>query len=207
VRIDNGITYIKPTSKFEIVKNEIENLRRTQNTKVFLAIGNYSEFKNFTMLAEVFKKLETLQKDVLLVILGSSEGANYKKVTQLKSANTYQLGLKDNATDYMFCADALIISSTMEGMPLVALEALCAGLPIITTPAGGMIDIVEDNINGLIAKDFSKETLLEKIKLFLDMDKNSGTMIKYNNQRRYLDKYSIENCAANYLKIFSAGNA
>jgi len=207
VQIDNGIKKIKQTHKFGTVKNEIEQLKRTPKTKVFLAAGNYSDFKNFAMLAEVFKELEILNKDVILIILGSSENENYNKVTQLKSANTYQLGLKDNAADYMFCADALVISSTMEGMPLVALEALCAGLPIITTPVGGMIDVVENDKNDLIAKDFSKESLLEKIKLFLDMDNNSITMIKDNNHRKYLDKYSIENCAANYLKIFSAGNA
>jgi glycosyltransferase involved in cell wall biosynthesis len=48
--------------------------------------------------------------------------------------------------------DIFILPSLMEGMPIVLLEAMAAGMPVVTTESCGMMDIVEDGYNGLLAK-------------------------------------------------------
>lgn len=48
--------------------------------------------------------------------------------------------------------DIFILPSLMEGMPIVLLEAMATGMPVVTSESCGMMDIVEDGYNGLLAK-------------------------------------------------------
>ena len=53
--------------------------------------------------------------------------------------------------------DLFVFPSLVEGMPLVLLEAMAAGLPVVTTDTCGMADLVEDGIDGLLVKPADSE--------------------------------------------------
>jgi glycosyltransferase involved in cell wall biosynthesis len=57
-----------------------------------------------------------------------------------------------------------------EGMPMAVLEALAAGLPIVSTPLGAIPDIVKDGINGFLVEPNAPEQIAEKIGLLLHRD-------------------------------------
>jgi len=204
VHIDNGIEKFSVTNKFEITKKEIADLKKDKNANVFIAIGNYSSFKNFTMLAEVFKELAATGCNAILLLLGggrSGDPKNYVEVAEIKGENTFQLGMKDNVADYLHCSDALIMSSTKEGMPLVALEALSIGLPIVSTPAGGVVDMVEPGVNGIIANGFEKTDMIEAIDSFMTLPDRQIREIKENNLRKFAQQYSIALSAKKYIEL------
>ena len=46
--------------------------------------------------------------------------------------------------------DVCVFPSLVEGMPLTLLEAMAAGMPVVTTNVCGMADIVEDGVNGIL---------------------------------------------------------
>ena len=48
----------------------------------------------------------------------------------------------ESVADYLCNSDAFFLSSTHEGMPISVIEAMSIGLPIICTPAGGLVDMV-----------------------------------------------------------------
>ena len=48
--------------------------------------------------------------------------------------------------------DVFLLPSLMEGMPIVLLEAMATGMPVVTTETCGMMDLVEDEYNGLLVK-------------------------------------------------------
>jgi len=59
--------------------------------------------------------------------------------------------------------DILVFPSLVEGMPLTLLEAMAAGMPVVTTETCGMADVVEDGINGLLVPPAEAEMLADAI--------------------------------------------
>jgi glycosyltransferase involved in cell wall biosynthesis len=53
---------------------------------------------------------------------------------------------------HLTAAHALVVASDYEGLPHTAIEALCCGTPVVTVPVGGMLDVVEDGVNGLVVR-------------------------------------------------------
>jgi glycosyltransferase involved in cell wall biosynthesis len=60
------------------------------------------------------------------------------------------LGHRDDVRDLMACCDLFVLPSLYEGLPLVALEAMAAGKPVIATAVGGTDEAVQDGITGLL---------------------------------------------------------
>ena len=78
---------------------------------------------------------------------------NYIEIDKEKyiSQNIYFMGSVPNVQDYMKTCDFLCMSSKYEGMPITLLEAMANGLIPIVTPVEGILDLITDNINGIIA--------------------------------------------------------
>lgn len=59
-------------------------------------------------------------------------------------------GHSDQITEELLAADALVITSAWEGLPLVALEALALGVPVVATAVGGLRELLEDAGAGVV---------------------------------------------------------
>ncbi len=64
-------------------------------------------------------------------------------------------------------ADAFILPSREDNLPNVLLESLCCGTPVISFPVGGMIDCIENGINGILTSNQSSEDLADAITDFV----------------------------------------
>jgi glycosyltransferase involved in cell wall biosynthesis len=206
--IFNGIATPKTTSEIKHVRKEIEQYKYDQNTKVFISVGRIDATrnqKNFDLMVAVFKKLFNEKENVILLIIGkdlSAEQFKQKELEKIKSANTFFLGTKNNVSDYLCLSDAFCMSSTIEGLPISILEAFATGLPVLSTPAGGIPDIIKHKVNGLLSKDFSFEFYYLMIKEFLLMDQNEITKIKKTNLSDFRDRFSIDKTCSNYLRLY-----
>lgn len=70
------------------------------------------------------------------------------------SKRIHWMGWKKNPWEYAASADALVLASEFEGFPLVAIEALANGVPVISTPVSGITELISPGVNGYI---FPKE--------------------------------------------------
>jgi glycosyltransferase involved in cell wall biosynthesis len=59
--------------------------------------------------------------------------------------------------------DIFVFPSLMEGLPLVLLEAMAGGMPVVTTETCGMADIVQDDINGLLVPAANAGAIAEAV--------------------------------------------
>lgn len=202
--IDNGIAPMHTTKLLPAVNKELREIKG-DNEYLFLAIGNYSTYKNFTMLVGAIKKLNLEGFKISLIILGEDQSENKEQwslVKEKKDSYSYQLGLKGNVADYLYYCDALVMSSIIEGMPLAILEAMSMGKPIISTPAGGVIDMVDTGINGVLTRGFDEKCLIDSIREYLKYDSEKKESIKQGNKKKYITHYSMELCARKYMQLY-----
>jgi glycosyltransferase involved in cell wall biosynthesis len=170
----------------------------------FLAIGNISKYKNYELLAQVFKDLEKEYPNIYCAIIGRQDiRSEVEKITNIKAKNLYLVGSLHFAADFLSEADALVMSSTQEGMPLVALEALSIGKPIITTPAGGMKDIIQNNYNGFLTCDFAVQSLKQSIVQFITLEQTEREVMAANCLKSFTENYNLLNVKNQYFDIYS----
>ncbi len=202
----NGTKAVEKSEKFEEVKKEIELLKKHENTKVFLQIGRVGFQKNQKMLIEAFEELISENFDVLLLMIGFKGEKNsltesyYKECEQMiKSKDKILfLGEKSNIGDYLLLCDAMVLSSKYEGLPIVILEAMSAGKAVVSTPAGGVVDVIEDGKNGYLSDGFDEISFLKTIKRYLLNPLKDDKKIKEIFEKNY----SIEKTALDYMDIY-----
>lgn len=201
--IENGICSLTYTSDVYIIKEEILKLKKNEDTFVAITIGRLDENKNQELLIKVFNSIE----NAILLIIGDdpSMDKNYfNKLKSIKTNNIHILGTRTNVADYLAHSDVFVFSSHNEGLPISVLEAMSIGLPIITTPAGGLKSIIKNKINGFVAEDWEIESMKKIIHNFIKLNPEEKTNIKKNNLKEFNKKYNMEICCANYLNLYNS---
>lgn len=98
-------------------------------------------------------------------------------------------------------ADIFVRPSRSEGLGSSFLEAMGAGLPIIGTPVGGIVDFLKDGETGLFCEVDNPKDLAEKIKLLMK-DEELAKRIAENGRQLVLEKYNWDNVAKQMNLIF-----
>jgi len=75
---------------------------------------------------------------------------------------------REELTRIMAGTDIFLLSSILEGQPLVIVEAMTYGCPIVSTNVGGIPELITDGVNGLLCPPEKPECLAEKIKSLID---------------------------------------
>jgi glycosyltransferase involved in cell wall biosynthesis len=105
-----------------------------------------------------------------VTLLAAGEGED---AALLESARIRRLGAlpRQRVLELFAAADAAVLSSAWENFPHVLVEALAVGTPVIATRVGGVPEIVEDGVNGLLVPPNEPESLAGAIsRFFADAD-------------------------------------
>ncbi|GAA3255664.1 glycosyltransferase family 4 protein [Nonomuraea helvata] len=86
-----------------------------------------------------------------------------RRVAGLGSDSVRFLGGVPGAARLIAAADLLVLSSAHEGLPVVIMEALAAGVPVVSTRVGGVPDLVQHGQNGFLTRPGDPEALAEVI--------------------------------------------
>jgi len=117
-----------------------------------LAAGRLSEQKNFSDLVEASSLIKEKGIEFQLVIGGEGDLRSEleQQITDLDLSDRIQLpGVLSNLNQVMQVADVFVMSSLWEGLPLVLLEAMAAGLPTVAFGIPGIDEVVADKVHGL----------------------------------------------------------
>lgn len=131
------------------------------NSPFILAVGRLNHLKRFDRLIASYAKAE-LSKQCLLVILGEGELRQQLEQQIIDAGLQDQvllLGYESNPYKYMVRAEYLVMSSDTEAYPVVLIEALSLGCPVLSTDCpSGPREIVQEGVNGLLV-DLTEEAL------------------------------------------------
>ena len=166
-----------------------------------LHVGRFSEQKNHEELIESFGKCLQINSKLKLYLVGIGEKKDLieKKVRNMKLENhVIFVGALSSCYEIMNKADIFLLPSKWEGMPMTLIEAMATGLPCVAYPIGGIPDIIEDNITGLLPKNV--EELSECI---LKLSNNEKLRKKIGrNAQKFSVLFSSENMCNRYLKLY-----
>jgi len=176
--------------------------------KRIVSIVRLTKQKNIEMLLYAFRDFRKTHSDYTLTIYGKGpyRGTIERMVSELGlSEFVYMPGAVKNVWDKVVDAKCFVISSWYEGMPNALMEAMCLGLPCISTKVSGAVDLIQDNTNGMLVdlndshsmamamcKIVENDTYSEEIaKRAVNIYKELNYDVISNQWIQYLDK--IEN--------------
>ena len=200
--IPNGSDAVKATPAFASTKEKINSLKINADTKVLLNVARITRQKNQKLLLDVMQMLK--YENVIAVILGdyvADDKIIYDELITNKPPNVHLLGKVSNVSDYYLCADAFVLTSIFEGLPISLLEALSAGVIPVCTPVGGIISIVKKDI-GFLSEDVSTASFYNTLKTYLNADKSLIENLKNNGRELYNKEYSMKSCADKYDALY-----
>ena len=110
---------------------------------------------------------------------------------------------KANVLDYYGLMDVLLMSSISEGQPLVQLEAMAAGLPVVVTNVGNCPEIAldPDGQSGFVVEPKDYVLMAEKLKI-LAKDKSLRETFAENGKRVVSEKYNLEKMISSYKQLY-----
>lgn len=194
----NGV----PLPKVNVALTDIENVKITTHTKVFVHAGRISLPKNQETLCKVFRSLIYEGEDIVLLIVGScQENSIFEKLQPFFCDRIKYIGERNDIQDLLYHADGFCLPSIWEGLPLTLLEALSVGCPPICSPVGGITGVIKDGVNGLLSDSYSEEDYYSVMKKFLSFSQSEIFKIKQNCIASF-KPYNINTTAKHYLDFY-----
>jgi len=154
--------------------------------------GLEDEVKNVSGILAAVKELNNLQLDFQLHVVGDYADRvifeKYAKDHALNNVFFYGELYGEDLLKHYQTADAFVLFSNYENLPCVLLEAICVGMPIISSKVGGTGEIVNVN-NGLLVKPKDEKALaLAMQKMITDRLQYDSTLIRHEAIQKYAYK-------------------
>ena len=185
--------------RFNPIKNkEIRYKYHINNDEVLiLFIGHLEEFKGLFELIYAFNNLIKENKKAKLMLIGEGSQRNYslEVVSRLGLEKFILFVGKIPPSDihkYYQSADIFVLPSHTDagGPPVVFIEAMACGLPVIGTSIGGIPEGIENGVNGFIVPPKNVDKLTEKIDVLLKdgkLRKEFGNNSLKKDRRKFYD--------------------
>ena len=112
-------------------------------------------------------------------------------------------GPRHDVSKFCQAADVFVLPSVSEGLPNAVLEAMSSSLVVLASGVGGLLDLVQDGVNGFLFEPSRPEQLTEKL---LEAYRSLDGFPELGRRARavILEKYSLERLADRYLELYAA---
>lgn len=199
-KILNGRALPSLSDKYTEVVEEMKKYKTNNETKIFIHVARFHPCKNQMLLVKSFNELIESGENISLILIGANyDSVDGKRLQEISNNHIHFLGTRTNVYDYLACADAFCLSSDYEGMPMSLIEAMLSGLPMISTPVCGALDVITNGENGFVSDSHSLEDYKNAIKSFLNKYDDVSSFAKFNKDK---GQYTISNCAKEYVDFF-----
>ncbi|MFJ5768869.1 glycosyltransferase family 4 protein [Psychrobacillus sp. NPDC093180] len=181
-------------------KSVLKKQLNIQEEKVVLSVGRFIHGKGFDVLLNACNEIG---KDIGVYIVGGNPTDEYVKLkNKYNLTNVHFIGFKtkEELKNYYKAADLFVLPTRGDVWGLVINEAMCHGLPVITTDkcvAG--IELIENYRNGFIVPVDHSGELSEKMNIILEDMETKNNMSNQNLE--VIRKYTIENMVNKHLEI------
>lgn len=128
---------------------------------------------------------------------------NQRPVTEFDlPANCHFIGNKLNAGAYCSKADLFILPSNYEGLPMVIIEAMSFGKPVVASDVGGISEIVRNGENGFVLEN-DPQLFADKIAAILS-DREMYERFCVRSLQLYEEQLTVDQMVDGYMKLYTA---
>jgi len=202
--IYNGI----PTEDFHTMPSVRSSWRKKEGIKdseiVFLHIGRFSLQKNHRLLIEAFEQVIKECPNGTLFLVGDGKlRTEIEKIVKGKSLEQkiHFLGLRRDIPELLAGCDIFVLSSDWEGVPMTILEAMAAGRPVIATAVGGVPELVEGGVTGLLVPPQDIQALSKAIVRLAD-DPSLSEAMGEQGRKRAVERFDIKLIVRQYEELY-----
>ncbi len=204
---------VKVFARFGIVAEPIFNFvdkdkyqfrERRPLRPIFVSNRNFEKLYNVGLVLEAFARIRENHQDARLILAGDGEGKGLlrSRAEELGLENVEFVGRipPEEMPQLLDRADIYLNSPNIDNMPNSIIEAFAAGLPVVSTNAGGIPYICDDGRTALLVETGDAEGLAAKALRLLEDDEFAQKMI--TEARRECQRYSWENVREDWLRIY-----
>ena len=173
---------------------------------LFICVARFAPQKNHALLVRAFAQGPASNPHAHLVLVG--EGAlQYRLEEQAKSLGlarqVHFLGLRTDIPDVLGATDVFVLSSDYEGNPLSVMEAMAAGLPIVSTAAGGVPDLFENGKEGYLVQPGDLKGLSDSMEALL-RNREARQSLGMAAAQRARKNYDVSTMVQAYEEVYES---
>jgi len=209
-----------PRDKFQVIHNGVDTVtarerlgslppvaetRRTlgfsSSDRILLSVSRLTPQKNLSLLVRGFAGFRDMHPDFSLVLVsdGPLRAELEKEVESLGQTEAVRFfGYQADVWPFYQIADALVSTSTIEGLSNAMLEALAAGVPLVATKTAGTDELLEEGKNGYFIQNATEDGVVEALTTYAGSDRSMLSV----EARETAEQFSIQATVRAYEALF-----
>jgi len=175
-----------------------------EKEKIIMMAAYFNDNKSPDLLLKAWQKIKDKYPDWRVCMLGNGEVERFRQMAD-------EMGLQDTVTftgyvvgkerdDYFRKASIYCMCSYEEGFPMVVLEAWAYGICVVTTPVGGLPDVLEDGKNALTFDFGNWEGLSDRLLQLIEHEEERKAMATFSRQMVY-EQFSLNTINQQYEEL------
>ncbi|MGV3530448.1 MAG: N-acetyl-alpha-D-glucosaminyl L-malate synthase BshA [Flavisolibacter sp.] len=212
---DETYKTFKIEKSIEVIHNfvDVERFRRKpidafrrviapNGERIMLHASNFRKVKRVEDVVKIFYNvLQQIPSKLLFVGDGPERGTAEYLSRQLGICDEISfVGKQEQMEDILAIADLFLLTSDYESFGLAALEAMAAGVPVVSTNAGGLPEIMVEGVNGYMGDVGDVDTMSEQAIVILESDERLQQFKQ--GALDYSKKFDIHNIVPQYEKLY-----
>ena len=128
---------------------------------------------------------------------------------KLNNHHVMFLGLREDVPDLLRISHLFVLPSLTEGLPLCIMEAMAVGLPVVATDVGGVKEVLEHNVTGVMVEPKNSEALyaaMKRLKDKPDLAKQLGSNALRVSRAKFSSQEMVKNIERVYLELIAQNN-
>lgn len=172
----------------------------------WVAVGRLIEDKGYVDLIHAVKIIENHHEfDLKIYGQGHQHNMLQNLIDDLNlTKKIHLMGLNKDIMKILQKADAFVMTSVNEGLPMVLLEASVAGLPIVATEVGGNSEIVSDGSGGYIVNPSAPFELSRAMMKIMSSNLDDRLKMGQVNQEHVVNTFNLDVVAKRWIDIYSS---
>jgi glycosyltransferase involved in cell wall biosynthesis len=175
--------------------------RAPGQVRTFVTVSSFAPCKATPLLVQTFQSLAEGRPDLCLRMVGDGRERRACEELACRAAGRVEFaGYRADVPEQLAIADAFVLPSLNENMPLALLQAMAAGLPCICSDVGGVREVLDDDC-GLLVRPGDAGALraaMEKLVADPDLAARLGAAAR----RRVQERFTLDHCARDHVLLW-----